>query len=203
MSKLHEEITDRLAAFMLAQPVFFVATAPLAADGHLNVSPKGLAGTFAVLGRHRVAYLDYTGSGAETVAHLRENGRIVVMFCAFDGPPNIVRLHGTGRYVEAGTAAFDELRGHFAKETERGQRGIVVVDVTRVSDSCGYAVPRLAYVEDRDLLDRWSERKTPEQLDTYRRERNAVSLDGLPALPVQPPSDAARSAGEPSDHKSG
>ena len=203
MSKVHEEITDRLAAFLLAQPVFFVATAPLAADGHLNVSPKCLAGTFAVLGPHRVAYLYYTGSGAETVAHLRENGRIVVMFCAFEGPPNIVRLHGTGRYVEADSAEFDELRGHFDKESGHGQRGIVVVDVTRVSDSCGYAVPRLAYVEDRDLLDRWSDRKTPEQLATYRRERNAVSLDGLPALPVQPTTDATQSTGEASDHKAG
>ena len=187
--KVHPAITDRLAEFILAQPVFFVGTAPLAADGHINVSPKGMAGTFAVLDPHRVAYLDYTGSGAETVAHLRENGRILVMFCAFDGPPNIVRLHGTGRYLEAGSDEFEALRPEFAKELQHGQRGIVVVDVTRVSDSCGFAVPRMDFVEDRDLLDRWSQRKTPEQLDSYWQERNAASIDGLPALP--PPQHAA------------
>lgn len=182
MATLHDEITARLAAFALAQPVFFVGTAPLAGDGHVNVSPKGMAGTFAVLDPHRVAYLDYTGSGAETVAHLRENGRVVLMFCAFDGPPNIVRFHGTGRYVEAGTPEFDALRPEFAKEETAGQRGVVVVDVTRVSDSCGFSVPRMELVEDRDLLDRWAARKTPEQLDDYRRLKNARSVDALPAL---------------------
>ncbi|MBD5785271.1 pyridoxamine 5'-phosphate oxidase family protein [Cellulosimicrobium terreum] len=182
MATLHDQITDRLAAFALAQPVFFVGTAPLAADGHVNVSPKGMAGTFVVLDPHHVAYLDYTGSGAETAAHLRENGRVVVMFCAFDGPPNIVRFHGTGRYVEAGTAEFAALRPSFTKEHETGQRGIVVVDVTRVSDSCGFSVPRMDLVEDRDLLDRWAARKTPEQLDDYRRTRNATSIDALPAI---------------------
>ena len=179
---MHAEITDRLAAFVLAQPVFFVGTAPLAADGHVNVSPKGMAGTFAVLGPHRVAYLDYTGSGAETPAHLRENGRIVVMFCAFEGPPNIVRFHGTGRYVEAGTPEFDTLRARFPKRETAGQRGVVVVDVTRVSDSCGFSVPRMALVEDRDLLDRWADRKTPEQLEAYRVTKNTTSIDGLPAI---------------------
>ncbi|MBD8078839.1 pyridoxamine 5'-phosphate oxidase family protein [Cellulosimicrobium arenosum] len=187
MATVHEKITDRIASFVLSQPVFFVGTAPLDADGHVNVAPKGMAGTFAVLGPHRVAYLDYTGSGAETPAHLRENGRIVVMFCAFDGPPNIVRFHGTGRYVEAGTAEFDELRTAFAKEQTPGQRGVVVVDVTRVSDSCGFSVPRMQLVEDRDLLDRWAERKSPEQLDDYRALKNTSSIDGLPAI------DTARS----------
>ncbi|WP_435738404.1 pyridoxamine 5'-phosphate oxidase family protein [Cellulosimicrobium sp. PMB13] len=182
MATLHEQITDRLAAFVLAQPVFFVGTAPLAAEGHVNVAPKGMAGTFVVLGPDRVAYLDYTGSGAETPAHLRENGRIVIMFCAFDGPPNIVRFHGTGRYVEAGTDEFDELRPLFAKEQTAGQRGVVVVDVTRVSDSCGFSVPRMELVEDRDLLDRWAARKTPEQLDDYRELKNTSSIDGLPAI---------------------
>ncbi len=190
MSKVHPAITERLASFMLGQPVFFVATAPLAGDGHLNVSPKGMAGTFAVLGPHRVAYLDYTGSGAETVAHLRENGRIVIMFCAFEGPPTIVRLHGGGRYVEAGTEEFDALRPRFAKDHEPGQRGVVVVDVTRVSDSCGYAVPRMDFVEDRDLLDRWAGRKTPEQIDAYWSDRNAASIDGLPALAPHRPDGA-------------
>jgi len=188
MATVHAEITDRLASFVLAQPVFFVGTAPLAADGHVNVAPKGMAGTFAVLGPRRVAYLDYTGSGAETPAHLRENGRIVVMFCAFDGPPNIVRFHGTGRYVEAGTPEFDVLRPHFPKQETAGQRGAVVIDVTRVSDSCGFSVPRMTLVEDRDLLDRWADRKTPEQLDAYRVTKNSTSIDGLPAIgePAEP-----------------
>ncbi|MBN0039327.1 pyridoxamine 5'-phosphate oxidase family protein [Cellulosimicrobium cellulans] len=188
MATVHAEITDRLASFVLAQPVFFVGTAPLAADGHVNVAPKGMAGTFAVLGPHRVAYLDYTGSGAETPAHLRENGRIVVMFCAFDGPPNIVRFHGTGRYVEAGTPEFDVLRPHFPKQETAGQRGAVVIDVTRVSDSCGFSVPRMTLVEDRVLLDRWADRKTPEQLDAYRVTKNSTSIDGLPAIgePAEP-----------------
>jgi hypothetical protein len=182
MATVHPEITDRISSFVLAQPLFFVGTAPLAAAGHVNVSPKGMAGTFVVLDPHRVAYLDYTGSGAETAAHLRENGRIVVMFCAFDGPPNIVRLHGTGRYVEVGTNEFDDLRPLFAKERELGQRGIVVVDVDRVSDSCGFSVPRMAFVDDRDILDRAQERREPDYFDTYWRERNAHSLDGLPAI---------------------
>lgn len=182
MATVHAEITDRLAAFVLAQPVFFVGTAPLAADGHVNVSPKGMAGTFVVLDAHRVAYLDYTGSGAETAAHLRENGRIVVMFCAFEGPPNIVRFHGSGRYVEAGTPEFETLRPAFAKERELGQRGIVVVDVERVSDSCGFSVPHMDFVADRDVLDRSHERRSPEYFEVYWRERNAASLDGLPAI---------------------
>ncbi|MFC8921159.1 pyridoxamine 5'-phosphate oxidase family protein [Cellulosimicrobium sp. NPDC057127] len=191
MATVHPEITDRIASFVLAQPVFFVGTAPLAADGHVNVSPKGMAGTFVVLDPHRFAYLDYTGSGAETAAHLRENGRVVVMFCAFDGPPNIVRFHGTGRYVEVGTHEFDELRPHFAKERELGQRGIVVVDVQRVSDSCGFSVPRMTFVDDRDVLDRAQERREPEYFDTYRRERNARSIDGLPAIGRHGPVDDA------------
>ena len=182
MATVHAEISERLASFVLAQPVFFVGTAPLDGDGHVNVSPKGMAGTFAVLDPHRVAFLDYTGSGAEAPAHLRENGRIVVMFCAFDGPPNIVRFHGKGRYLEAGSPEFDELRPQFSKEHEAGQRGIVLVDVTRVSDSCGFSVPRMAYVEDRDLLDRWAERKSAEQLDAYRLQKNTTSIDGLPAI---------------------
>ncbi|ACQ81870.1 pyridoxamine 5'-phosphate oxidase-related protein FMN-binding [Beutenbergia cavernae DSM 12333] len=182
MAHVYEEITDRLTAFVEAQPVFFVATAPLDGDGHVNLSPKGMAGTFAVLGPHRAAYLDYTASGAETAAHLRENGRIVLMFCAFSGPPKIVRLHGRGRYVEAGTTEFAELRTAFPKERELGQRGIVVVDVTRVSDSCGFAVPVLDFVADRDILDRSHERRTPEYFEAYRRERNATSIDGLPAV---------------------
>jgi Pyridoxamine 5'-phosphate oxidase len=183
MSKVPASIDERLALFLLAQPVFFVGTAPLSADGHVNVSPKGMAGTFAVLGPLRVAYLDFTGSGAETIAHLRENGRVVLMFCAFDGPPNIVRLHGRGRVVLPGDPEFAELRDAFDKERSLGQRSIVVVDVERVSDSCGYAVPRMDLREDRDLLDRHQERRDPAYFDQYWRDRNAVSIDGLDAVP--------------------
>src|SRR3954471_12911648 len=158
MATLFEAIDDKLRAWLLEQPVFFVATAPLDAAGHVNVSPKGMGGTFAVLGPHRVAYLDYFGSGIETIAHLKENGRIVVMCCAFTGPPKIVRLHGRGRAVLAGDPEFAELRGHFAKERDQGLRSIIVVDVERIADSCGFSVPLLEFVADRDVLDRAQER---------------------------------------------
>jgi hypothetical protein len=187
VGKVLECIDERLAAFLLAQPMFFVGTAPLSAEGHLNVSPKGMAGTFAILGPLRVAYLDYTGSGAETIAHLRENGRVVLMFCAFDGPPNIVRLHGRGRVVLIGDPEFDALRGAFDKERTLGQRSIIVVEVDRVSDSCGFSVPKMALTEDRDLLDRSQERRDPAYFTAYWRERNAASIDGLDAMPVDPP----------------
>jgi hypothetical protein len=182
MGKVFDSIDERLSGWLLEQPVYFVATAPLSADAHVNVSPKGMGGTFAVLGPHRVGYLDYTGSGAETIAHLRENGRIVLMFCAFDGPPKIVRLHGRGRVVLAADAEFAALRPRFAKEREIGQRSIVVVDVDRVSDSCGYAVPTMAYLGDRDILDRDHERRDEAYIDDYQRRRNAASIDGLPAI---------------------
>ena len=185
--KLHESIGGRLRTFIESQHVFFVATAPLAAEGHVNLSPKGLD-TFRVADDHTVAYLDLTGSGSETAAHLRENGRITLMFCAFDGPPNIVRLHGRGRYL---TPADDE----FASWAERfddviGIRGVVVVDVERVSDSCGYAVPLMTYDGDRDLLTSWSQNRGPEGLARYRSEKNATSIDGLPALGDSEPAQA-------------
>ena len=187
--KLHESIDGRLRAFIERQPLFFVATAPLSGDGHVNLSPKGLDGTFAVLDEHAVAYLDLTGSGSETVAHLRENGRITVMFCAFEGPPNIVRLHGTGRYVAVGESEFDSYRGLFADHP--GARGVVVIDVERVSDSCGYAVPFMSHESDRDLLTRWAGNRGDEGLATYRATKNATSIDGLPALdPTATPSAA-------------
>jgi hypothetical protein len=191
MGKVWPGIDARLERFLLAQPVFFVGTAPLSAGGRVNVSPKGLAGTFAVLGPLRVAYLDYTGSGAETIAHLRENGRIVLMFCAFDGPPNIVRLHGHGRVVRPCDADFAGLRGEFAKDRELGQRSIIVVDVERVSDSCGYSVPLMDLREDRDILDRSQERRDDDYFETYWQERNAVSIDGLAAVPLPEPQSAS------------
>ena len=180
MGRTYDAIDDRLRGFLERQPLFFVATAPLAADGHVNLSPKGLRGTFRVLDEHRVAYLDLTGSGIETLAHLRENGRITVMFCAFEGPPRIVRLHGTGRAVEPTEAQFDELASGFRSIV--GTRSVIVVDVTRIADSCGYAVPRMDYLDDRDNLVHWAETRGAEGLDEYRRERNAESIDGLPGL---------------------
>jgi hypothetical protein len=180
--KVHEAIDGRLREFIAAQQMFFVATAPSAAEGHVNLSPKGMTGTFAVLGDHRVAYLDYHGSGAETIAHLRDNGRITLMFCAFEGPPTIVRLYGTGRVIAPGDPEFAELLGLFtAPETHSG-RSIIDVQVHRISDSCGYAVPLMSYQGDRDLLIRWHARRDDAALAEYRRVKNAVSIDGLPAL---------------------
>jgi len=182
MGKVYDSIEGRLRAFIEAQPVFFVATAPSGPDGHVNVSPKGMVGTFAVLDEHRVAYLDYSGSGIETIAHLRDNGRITVMFCAFTGPPTIVRLHGRGVFVRPGERRFAELLGAFADVEEHALRAIVEVRVDRVSDSCGYSVPFLDYVGERTVLTQVNGRKTDADLERYHCERNATSIDGLPAL---------------------
>jgi hypothetical protein len=182
MGKVYEGIDGRLREFILKQPVFFVATAPSGEQGHVNVSPKGLRGCFAVLGEHRVAYLDYTGSGAETIAHLRDNGRITLMFCAFEGPPNIVRLYGQGSVVRPGEPGFDELDGQFGEHGDHGLRSVIVVDVDRVSDSCGFSVPFMDYVGERTLLSQWAARKTDEDLVAYRVKKNSTSIDGLPAL---------------------
>ena len=181
--KVHECIDSGLREFIAGRPMFFVATAPTGADGHVNVSPKGMTGTFAILDELRVAYLDFHGSGAETTAHLRENGRITPMFCAFDGKPNIVRLHGTGRAVPAGDPRFAELLASFPQApATHGVRAIIEVAVHRVSDSCGYAVPLMSYEGDRDLLVRWSSRRSDDDLADYRRAKNAASIDGLPAF---------------------
>ena len=185
MATVYERIEPRMARWIGEQPVFFVGTAPLGGDGLVNVSPKGLRGTFGVLDEHTFAYVDMTASGIETTAHLRENGRICVMFCSFDGSPNVVRLHGRGRVVTRGEPGFDDALAPFAmglasRRTEA--RGVVTVDVTRVSDACGYAVPRMELTADRELLDSWAERKTPEKLRAYRAEKNEHSLDGLPGL---------------------
>ena len=180
MSKEHAAFDDRVAAFMLAQPVFFVGTAPAGGAGHVNVSPKGLAGSFAVLGRQEVAYLDLTGSGAETIAHLRDDGRICLMFCAFEGPPNIVRLHGRGEVLLPDAPRFDDLAARLADHP--GRRAVIRVDVDRVSDSCGYAVPRMALEGERQQLVKWARTKGEGGLEEYRRTRNARSIDGLPAL---------------------
>ena len=191
MAKQFEQIDDRIREWIARQPMFFVATAPLSADGHVNVSPKGPIGTLRVLGPRRVAYLDYSGSGAETVAHLRENGRIVVMLCAFEGPPKIVRLHGTGEVVWPDDPRFAELREQCAfdplTEVREGERAIVVVDVERISDSCGYGVPLMAYEGERPHFDLAKKKRLrvegAEALLERQAKRNATSIDGLPAVP--------------------
>ena len=190
MAKVLEEIDASLARWIGRQPMFFVGTAPLSADGHVNVSPKGPIGTFAILEPRRVAYLDFSGSGAETVAHLRENGRIVVMFCAFSGPPRILRLHGEGRVVWPQEPEFGELleRGSFSglTDVEAARRAIVVIDVTRISTSCGYGVPLMEQVGEREHYD-LSKRKRLRTLGSdglvaRDASRNAESIDGLPAV---------------------
>ena len=182
MGKVYEAIDGRLREFILAQPVFFVATAPSGAEGHVNVSPKGGSGCLAVLDGHRVAYLDYTGSGTETIAHLRENGRITLMMCAFQGPPKVVRLHGHGRVVAPEDEGFARLMSQFPGEPAHGLRSVIEIAVERISDSCGYQVPLMEYAGGRDLLTRWAERKSDEELADYRRTRNGQSIDGLPAF---------------------
>ena len=180
MGRTYDAIDDRLREFLTRQPVFFVATAPSGTDGHINLSPKGLHGTFVVIGPTTVAYLDLTGSGIETIAHLRENGRITVMFCAFEGPPRIVRLFGRGEAVLPDDARFAELARRFP--VLDGTRSVIVVEVDRVADSCGYAVPRMTYDGDRDTLIDWATKKGPDGLVEYRAEKNAQSIDGLPGL---------------------
>ena len=188
MAKTYEGIDEALSAWMLAQHVYFVATAPLDAAGHVNVSPKGGPGTFQVIDEHRVAYLDITGSGAETIAHLRENGRIVVMFCAFEDRPRIVRLHGRGRVHQAGDDGFEELLPAFSGAEVRAEsvRSIIDVEVTRVADSCGYSVPLMSFEGLRPHPDLWVEKRLtqhgPEGVRDYIREKNVTSLDGLPAI---------------------
>lgn len=191
MGKLYPELDLRLRKFIAAQPVFFVATAPCltaAGDGgHVNVSPKGYRDTFAILGPRQVAYLDLTGSGAETIAHLRQNGQITIMFCAFDTAPKILRLYGTGQVVLPQDAHWAQLAGHFRGQrgigAERGgERAIIDVEIHRIADSCGYAVPVMELKEERDLLLDWAGRKSTEQLAAYRTEKNTVSIDGLPAI---------------------
>lgn len=179
MGKIFDGITPDLQQWLSEQRVFFVATAPLAAAGHVNCSPKG-GDTFRVLGPREVAYADLTGSGIETVAHLQENGRIVLMFCAFTGAPKILRLHGRGEAVRAEDPRFAELRGHFPDLL--GLRAIIRVQVTRVADSCGFAVPEYDFVAPRDTLDRHAEKLGPDGLTDYRARRNATSIDGLPGF---------------------
>ncbi|HEX2127726.1 MAG TPA: pyridoxamine 5'-phosphate oxidase family protein [Solirubrobacterales bacterium] len=189
MGKSFTEIDDHLRAWIARQPLFFTATAPLDSEGHVNVSPKGPIGTLRVLGPTTVAYLDLVGSGAETIAHLRENGRIAIMLCAFEGPPRIVRIHGRGEVVHADDERFAPLlaRCNFEEpETPERRRAIVLVEATRISDSCGYGVPLMSYEGEREHGELWAAKrlrtKGGEALRDYQREKNALSLDGLPAV---------------------
>jgi len=189
VGKVYDGIDERLERWIAAQPMFFVGSAPLDGDGHVNVSPKAPIETLHVLGRHSLAYLDLVGSGAETIAHLRENERIVIMLCAFQGPPRIVRLHGRGNVVVAGDERFDELfdrLGFPSLGVPESRRSIVMVEVTRVSDSCGYGVPLMAFEGRRPHQDAWAAKRVrvggAEALQSYQREHNARSIDGLAAV---------------------
>jgi hypothetical protein len=193
VAKVFERIDEHLRSWIGRQRLFFVGTAPLAGDGHVNVSPKGPIDTLRALDDHTVAYLDMVGSGAETIAHLRENGRIVVMLCAFEGPPRIVRLHGRGEVVPVGDERFEELfrRCDFVNPSlEEARRAIVVVAVERVADSCGYGVPLMSYEGEREHARLFAEKRLrvegPTAIDDYITAKNAASIDGLPALDRDP-----------------
>jgi hypothetical protein len=185
MGKTYSVISEEQKAWIAKQRIFFVATAPMSATGHINCSPKG-GDTGRVLDGSTFAYADLTGSGIETTAHLRENGRIVVMFCAFEGPPKIVRLHGTGAVVYLHEEAFGPLVSRFPDVP--GIRAIITVKVSRVSDSCGFSVPFFDFVEERDGLSLWSDKKGEEGLAAYRAEKNRLSIDSLPGYVVPEPS---------------
>jgi len=179
MGKVYEQIDEALEEFIRGQQMFFVATGPLSASGHINLSPKGLD-TLRILGPHTVAYLDYVGSGAETIAHVRENGRIVVMLCAFQGSPRIVRLYGRGEVLEPQDREFDRLRALFPAEP--AGRAVVRISIGRIADSCGYGVPLYSFEGHRSQLPGWASRKGQQGLLEYQQDKNRHSIDGLPAL---------------------
>jgi hypothetical protein len=191
VGRLYDVIDGTTRQWLAKQPVFFVATAPNDPDGHVNLSPKGAARAFRVLGPTRVAYVDLVGSGVETVAHLQENGRIVLMFCAFAGPPKIVRLHGQGRVVPNDDPEFMALLAEFSLDDDARAlaREIVVVEATRISDSCGFVVPRMDLVSQRDQLLRWGEQQHAKNGESWKERyvaaNNAQSIDGLPGYDPQ------------------
>ncbi len=179
MGRTFDAIPDHLVSWMEEQPIYFVASAPLSADGHVNVSPKG-GDSFRVIDANTVAYQDLTGSGAETIAHTRENGRLTIMFASFGDKPNIVRLFGTGEAVLPDDADFADLYARFPDHP--GTRSIMRLRTREITTTCGYAVPMMELVGHRTTLDEWVDRKSPEDLDEYRVQKNSYSLDGLPAL---------------------
>ncbi|MFT4971390.1 MAG: hypothetical protein ACI9XO_001430 [Paraglaciecola sp.] len=176
MGKIHESITPKLSEFIQKQKLFFVSTAPLSDNGLINNSPKGLD-SFCILDKHTVAYIDLVGSGVETIAHLKENGRITIMFCAFEGAPKILRLYGKGEVLERDTASFEAMQHHFPDYINA--RSIIKIKVQRIQDACGYAVPILEFKQERDVLDKWAANKGTDGIKTYIRKRNSVSLDGM------------------------
>jgi hypothetical protein len=191
MGKTYERIDGRLRTFIEAQPLFFTASAPLSGDGTVNLSPKGLKGSFVILDELTVAYLDFAGSTAETIAHLRENGRITLMWCAFQGPPNIVRVHGRGEPVFRDDPRFPDLLDRFADidPTAHGLRAVIVVRAELIRDSCGFAVPYMSYDADRELHAKRFAREDDDSLSEYfaKKDHIATSLDGLPGLPLPLP----------------
>ncbi|MCL7379127.1 MULTISPECIES: pyridoxamine 5'-phosphate oxidase family protein [unclassified Streptomyces] len=192
MGKRYERIDGRIRTFIEEQPVFFTATAPLADDGHVNLSPKGRAGTLVVIDELTLAYLDFGGSGAETIAHLRENGRITLMWCAFTGPPKVLRVHGQGEPVFRDDPRWGEYIGLFGDADGPGARAIIVIHAERVSDACGFAVPFMDYREERTQHAEHFGRKSDEEFAAYcaKKDHVGVSLDGLPALPLPLPARA-------------
>ncbi|MGH2616288.1 MAG: pyridoxamine 5'-phosphate oxidase family protein [Thermomicrobiales bacterium] len=193
MGRIFDAIDDSLRQWLTNQPMFFVATAPNDPAGHVNLSPKGGDGTFRVLGPTTVAYVDLVGSGVETVAHLRENGRIVLMFNAFTGPPKIVRLHGRGRSIPEEDPEFAQLLPEFPLSAENRPlaRGIVTIEVSRIADSCGFGVPRMDMIGERDQLLRWSESQAAKHGEhwkaRYMGANSVASIDGLPGYDVSTP----------------
>jgi hypothetical protein len=181
MGKLYDEIDERIARWVGKQRMYFVSTAPDAADGHINCSPKGLD-SLRITGPRELALLDIGGSGIETVAHLKQNRRIVVMLCAFDGPPRIFRFHGKGEVIEPAHAEFAGLLKLFPGF--ESARSIVRVALTRISDSCGFGVPRYEFVEDRSAMMKWVAGKSPAEMLQYRADNNKISIDGLPGLDI-------------------
>jgi len=179
MGSLYLEIDEGLREFIAEQHMFFVGSAPLSAEGHVNLSPKGLD-SLRILGPREVAYLDLTGSGIETVAHVRENGRLTLMFCAFQGRPRIMRLQGRTRVVEPGDPEWEGLLGHFPPFLS--SRSIVLLNVERIADSCGYGVPLYEYAGERSQLVAWAEQKGEGGVAEYKAKKNQRSIDGLPGL---------------------
>jgi hypothetical protein len=185
-----ERIDDGLRRWIGRQPMFFVGSAPLAEDGHVNLSPKGPIGTLAVLGEHEIAYVDLIGSGAETIAHLRENGRVTVMLCAFQGPPKIIRLYGRGAVILPEDEGFEALASKFDVPVDpAARRAVVRVQVTRIIKSCGYTVPLMEPAVEREHMPKWVDKKLrvggEQALRDYQDLKNATSLDGLPGVPAR------------------
>jgi hypothetical protein len=178
MGKLFERITPALQDWINEQKLFFVSTAPQQ-GGHINCSPKGLD-SFRVLDDQTVAYLDLTGSGVETIAHLKENGRITILFCALNGAPKILRLYGQGVVLEKGSSGFEDYRNQFPDLA--GARAIIKVQLERIADSCGFGVPKYEYTGERDTLLKWAESKGEEGITAYQKEKNRNSIDGLTGI---------------------